>query len=1083
MKHKSTKNVNNNVIKKVCVLFFLLGFVYSQDKIELKQADSLSSKEINQQTITTLDGNIIFRKETMLLYGDTAIQSSQNNILKLFSNVKIIDEDKTIFCDSLTYNADIDTIKMFGNIRINNSDQTITADNGEIHNDDNKIILRNNVRIINNKQKVKGKIIELSFKNQKIESLQVLQNGTIFSANYGYEKIDENKNAVEKVDILKGKLINVKMNDNVISEIELIGMASSLIHLYEDSLYQGTNEISGDKITLRLKNNNATNLESEGGVIGQFNPSATNISQEKVDYKGRRVEFDTNRQQSKMFGEANIYQEGMDLTAAQINIDWNSNILEAFDKNPFNDDEYLQPTLVENGREPVSGKSMIYNIKDRKGKVLAGSTKVQNNMYMGKQITTVTDSTFYIEDCIFTSCDPSKFYLGSKQVKIIYGDKVIAKPLNIVIGGVPIFGIPMAIFPHTNKERRSGWIMPSFGSSENRGNYLDGLGYYFAPNDYFGSENSLIFADRQGIILKSKNQYKNRYKFSGNFNFEVRKHLNSNEQDIAKLNESNKTDFSLNWNHNQILRKDQSFRSNVSYYSNGEYNRETSIDPLKRLNQQAISNATYSKRWKNKNLSLSVNVSNKQDLMSKNKVNSNSIFYQNPTSLNSTITENNSTLPSINFRIGRKNLFKNSNNLFLSGVQWNYSSRILNNSKNFYRAEEIMDDESITYQWEKNENGDVITSNETNTMFKNNFSINAPFTLFDYIAVNPNININSDFVSRFRQVSLNADDEVEFNEIEKFKNRTTGNLSLSITTKIYGILPIRIGNLSSVRHVMTPSITYSYSPNYLNNNSYFQEFNEEYYDYFSGSLIGSTPRNSNKKINFSLGNVFQAKYSDGDNEEKINLFSWKINTGYNLNSEEFKLSNLNSSIRSNLKNGTNIDLNLTHDFYEYDSENNIRLDKLNTMPRLTGIRLSTNFTLKGKQSDNKNNTNLSKETAAFINDLSSNNWQSRLGISYAVNKINPDNKIENFWLNSNTSVNVTSNWKLNYNARFNLIDKNIVRHNLTLYREIDCWELFVDWTPNGYAKGLYFRLNLKSDILRDLKVEQKTGIYTTRSSF
>ena len=1083
MKHKSTKNVNNNVIKKVCVLFFLLGFVYSQDKIELKQADSLSSKEINQQTITTLDGNIIFRKETMLLYGDTAIQSSQNNILKLFSNVKIIDEDKTIFCDSLTYNADIDTIKMFGNIRINNSDQTITADNGEIHNDDSKIILRNNVRIINNEQKVKGEIIELSFKNQKIESLQVLQNGTIFSANYGYEKIDENKNAVEKVDILKGKLINVKMNDNVISEIELIGMASSLIHLYEDSLYQGTNEISSDKITLRLKNNNATNLESEGGVIGQFNPSATNISQEKVDYKGRRVEFDTNRQQSKMFGEANIYQEGMDLTAAQINIDWNSNILEAFDKNPFNDDEYLQPTLVENGREPVSGKSMIYNIKDRRGKVLAGSTKVQNNMYMGKQITTVTDSTFYIEDCIFTSCDPSKFYLGSKQVKIIYGDKVIAKPLNIVIGGVPIFGIPMAIFPHTNKERRSGWIMPSFGSSENRGNYLDGLGYYFAPNDYFGSENSLIFADRQGIILKSKNQYKNRYKFSGNFNFEVRKHLNSNEQDIAKLNESNKTDFSLNWNHNQILRKDQSFRSNVSYYSNGEYNRETSIDPLKRLNQQAISNATYSKRWKNKNLSLSVNVSNKQDLMSKNKVNNNSIFYQNPTSLNSTITENNSTLPSINFRIGRKNLFKNSNNLFLSGVQWNYSSRILNNSKNFYRAEEIMDDESITYQWEKNENGDVITSNEANTMFKNNFSINAPFTLFDYIAVNPNININSDFVSRFRQVSLNADDEVEFNEIEKFKNRTTGNLSLSMTTKIYGILPIRIGNISSVRHVMTPSITYSYSPNYLNNNSYFQEFNEEYYDYFSGSLIGSTPRNSNKKINFSLGNVFQAKYSDGDNEEKINLFSWKINTGYNLNSEEFKLSNLNSSIRSNLKNGTNIDLNLTHDFYEYDSENNIRLDKLNTMPRLTGIRLSTNFTLKGKQSDNKNNTNLSKETAAFINDLSSNNWQSRLGISYAVNKINPDNKIENFWLNSNTSVNVTSNWKLNYNARFNLIDKNIVRHNLTLYREIDCWELFVDWTPNGYAKGLYFRLNLKSDILRDLKVEQKTGIYTTRSSF
>ena len=59
-----------------------------------------------------------------------------------------------------------------------------------------------------------------------------------------------------------------------------------------------------------------------------------------------------------------------------------------------------------------------------------GESRVQENVYMGSQITSVTDSTFYIDDCIFTSCDPSKFYLGSKQVKIIYGDKVIAKPLS-----------------------------------------------------------------------------------------------------------------------------------------------------------------------------------------------------------------------------------------------------------------------------------------------------------------------------------------------------------------------------------------------------------------------------------------------------------------------------------------------------------------------------------------------------------------------------------------------------------------------------------------------------------------------------
>ena len=60
-----------------------------------------------------------------------------------------------------------------------------------------------------------------------------------------------------------------------------------------------------------------------------------------------------------MYGNANIVQVGMDLTAAQINLDWKSNILEAFSTNVFNEDENLEPTLIENGREPVSGKSMI----------------------------------------------------------------------------------------------------------------------------------------------------------------------------------------------------------------------------------------------------------------------------------------------------------------------------------------------------------------------------------------------------------------------------------------------------------------------------------------------------------------------------------------------------------------------------------------------------------------------------------------------------------------------------------------------------------------------------------------------------
>ena len=127
------------------------------------------------------------------------------------------------------------------------------------------------------------------------------------------------------------------------------------------------------------------------------------------------------------------------------------------------------------------------------------------------------------------------------------------------------------------------------------------------------------------------------------------------------------------------------------------------------MNQQAISNITYTKRWKKSNISISANVSNKQDLMASSKIDSNSSFYQNPSNSNSTITENTSTLPSLNMNVSRRKLFKNfSQDSWLGNIQWNYSSRLLNNRKSYYESEEIINsDGMIEYRWRENSNGDV----------------------------------------------------------------------------------------------------------------------------------------------------------------------------------------------------------------------------------------------------------------------------------------------------------------------------------------------------------------------------------------
>ena len=138
----------------------------------------------------------------------------------------------------------------------------------------------------------------------------------------------------------------------------------------------------------------------------------------------------------------------------------------------------------------------------------------------------------------------------------------------------------------------------------------------------------------------------------------------------------------------------------------------------------------------------------------------------------------------------------------------------------------------------------------------------------------------------------------------------------------------RFNKIQSVRHVMTPSMRFNFSPDYLSNDSYFQSFNDEYYDYFSSSIIGSTPTTSTKKLSLSFSNVFQAKIKDGEKEEKVNLFSWGVSSGYNFNADQFKVSNISSSIRSNLKNGVSIDANLTHDLYKFDDLTQSRMNEL-----------------------------------------------------------------------------------------------------------------------------------------------------------
>ena len=108
-------------------------------------------------------------------------------------------------------------------------------------------------------------------------------------------------------------------------------------------------------------------------------------------------------------------------------------------------------------------------------------------------------------------------------------------------------------------------------------------------------------------------------------------------------------------------------------------------------------------------------------------------------------------------------------------------------------------------------------------------------------------------------------------------------------------------------------------------------------------------------------------------------------------------------------------------------------------------------------------------------------WSTSLNLSYSLNKSNPLNPRETFWINTNTDIQVTPNWKVKYSARFDVLEKELVSQSFSVYRDLHCWELSLNWTPSGFGQGVYLKINVKSPTLRDLKIEQKSGLYGRRA--
>jgi hypothetical protein len=271
---------------------------------------------------------------------------------------------------------------------------------------------------------------------------------------------------------------------------------------------------------------------------------------ERVDYAGHGLLFDLAGRTIAVSRDARLAYGTMTLEARDVVLDTESRELYA-DGDP----------RLEDG-EVIVGRQMGYDFGHRTGAVRDGVTTFDGYFYVGDQVNRYPDGSLKICGGRMTSCDLAEphYHFWGQRMKIRLNDRVVAAPIVLKVGRVPIFALPF-YFKSLKEGRRSGILFPNFnfGWSSREGRYIRNFGYYWATSDYTDFTFEIDYNERRELAWRVRNRYVKRYAFDGGIEYNALRGLRAGEE----LRE-----WQLRWRHDQPnLLDDYRFRGDVEMAS------------------------------------------------------------------------------------------------------------------------------------------------------------------------------------------------------------------------------------------------------------------------------------------------------------------------------------------------------------------------------------------------------------------------------------------------------------------------------------------------------------------------------------
>ncbi|OXG04892.1 putative LPS assembly protein LptD [Flavobacterium araucananum] len=728
-------------------------------------------------------------------------------------------------------------------------------------------------------------------------------------------------------------------------------------------------------------------------------------------------------------------------------------------------------------------KALIYNSRTEQGefKIKAAVTKKEN------------DSVYFLRGARFTTAkdiDNPEYYFRTNKVKFVPNKKVVVGTTQMVIADVPTpLVLPFAFFPMSQEKSISGIIIPSYNDSNTRGFSLQNMGYYFALSENYDLTVLGDYYTNGSYAMRFESAYAERYKYRGNVNIRFENLINSERgyPDYSKENI-----YNIQWSHARDTKSNpnSSFSASVNMGSSKYFKRS--------INQANVGS--------NLNNTLNSSISYNRTF---NTIPQARISLTATHSQNTQTEEIQMTLPALQASVDRVYPFVGKDGVkkgFIKNINLQYNLSGKNNFKttdSLFFKPQMFKDAQIGMQ--------------------HSIPISTNFKIFKYFSAGASTNYQETWVTKTIDKNYDVDQSKVIDKtVNGFDAYRTYNFSTNLGTTIYGTFNFGSDKrIQSIRHVMRPTVTYSYTPSfdqYYNNYTVDASGRISTYSRFDGGIFGAPGKSNSNIVSFALSNTFEAKVRDRDSTKtepkKIMLLNnLNFSTSYNFNADGVETLAWQPVLVSGgtqlFDNKMNVNFGATLDPYAIDNGGK-RIDVYNidnggSLFRMTSANVTLNYSFSnkgtGKDQENKQsernggrkddlfgtNTDLNdSRNSQFANEKDDDKdviteffnskipWDMTMAYSLTYSNVNRENKITGNSIMISANMDITPKWKGGISTGYDLVQKGVTFTQFRFERDLLSWRMAFNWSPLGVNSNWNFFIGIKSGMLSDIKWNKRS---------